>query len=243
MKKLIPSLLLASATANAFAATSKVTDPASSDRCHAKLEEFNASTGKFEAVDGGAVLLDGNESTGLRFDSGKHQFLLSFAKGQLIDRLSILGSGNAKFSVSLGNEKIAPGAGWETVLKNVKLAAKWGTEQPVNRTARYLLIETDSPTAFGLADLAIYGALSPVAVKGPRYLSELWEQRRSQPPVEKTEKLEPVYSGPVSSRFFPGKIGFPPRVNDAGVINRMRVTPTPSAPKGRLGTPPSPATR
>jgi hypothetical protein len=183
--------------------------------------------------------LDGNETTGIKVPAGQHRFMISLAKVQEIQRIALVGIGGARFSVSVSNEAAAPGVSWQPALKNVALSGGWGGDKNVNRTARYILIETDSRSEFALNDVGIYGAPAPIGDRGPRYLSELWNSSASSAPAD---NLMPIAAGPSRTRGFrPGNLGFPPRVAGSSSVNTVR--PAIQAPRPRLSTPPTPAVR
>lgn len=241
MKNTLLGASIAALSVTAIAAPVEVTDPARSERCHLGLESFDLKKSKYVAVDGDALLLDGNETTGRQFSAGRHQFLLSLAKPQTIDRLSLIGTGNVTFSIYVANDNAAPGASWQTILKNVKLSDRFGKDQAVNRTVRYILVDADARSIFTLNELAIYGQLTPIG-GGPRYLMEVWEQRRRDKAAQQADeaKLPPIKAGPTG--FFPGRLGFPPRVSNPSVA-RPVATGLQSAPRGVLAAPPKPAVR
>ncbi len=180
-------------------------------------------------MDINGVTLDGNNSTSLRFESGRHQLLLSLPRVEPIETISILGSTHARFNVSVSNQNVPPGDQWQAILKDTPVAATWGKNYPINSSARYILIELNSPSAFLISEIGIYGKLPAVASGKPRYLSELWGS-------PKQPEITPINNGPVSvSPFKPGALGFPPRM--PGVTTRMQIGP--AAPLTRLGAAPT----
>jgi hypothetical protein len=243
MKNTLSGIIFATLTISATAAPVEVTDPARSERCHAGLEMFDLKKSKYVGIDGDALLLDGNEATGRQFPAGQHQFLIKLAKARTIDRLNLVGTGSATFTVSVADSDSAPGASWQPILKNVKLSDRWGTDRAVNRTARYILVEANASSIFTLNEFAIYGQLTPIGILGGhRYLIDVIRERRSNKAAEEAEaaKLLPIKTGPKG--FFPGRLGFPPRVTAGGFSTSTRRAVTP-APRGVIGTAPMPAVR
>ena len=226
--------LSVAAAVTSFAAKPPVTDPAALERCYASIEEFDFQKSGFKSLKDQATLLDGNEGTGITMEPGRHQFLITLAKPQLIQRINIVGSGTARFTVSVSNDKPSSGASRQPVLKNVPLNPTFGSDRNLDVTARYVLLETDSPSRCNLMDFALYGKLPAIAAGGPRYLSDAWNHSPS------TEPLPPIHAGPApatKSGYMPGRIGFPPRVTNGGVIDSLRRS-TITAPRGRIGAPP-----
>ena len=235
--KPLPTLLAVTLATHGFAATTlPVTDPAQVERCHASLQEFNPSKGRYVTAKGSWLLLDGNETSGVQYSAGRQQFLISLPKAESIQRINLVGTGAARFTVSVSNDNSVPGDTWAVVLKNVPLNHQWGADRPVNRTARYILVETDAPASFMLNEFAVYGErLAPITSSGRRYLSDFWGTPSPAP-----ETPQPVGAGPSSSSGYnPGKLGFPPRItNGGGMTNTLRPITIP-APRGRIGAPPT----
>ena len=203
-------------------------DPAADQRHHASVQAFDLKADRYTRVSYSEGLLDGNDATGVKFETGRHQLILSLSQAENVESISLIGTGRARFTVSVGNDNSAPGAGWQTVLKNAPLLAGWGNNRAINRSARYVLIETDATTPFAISEIALYGRLIPVAT-GHRYLSDLWASKAA-------EGLAPIHAGPTAkSAFKPGGLGFPPLMPSA--TSRGKATPTP--PAGRIGTGPS----
>jgi hypothetical protein len=174
---IIPCLAAAVSTALA-APGNQITDPAKSDRLISQIQVFNAATGAFEAQASESALLDGNESTGIRIEPGRHQFLVSLPSTVAVQRITILGAGGARFTISTSNQKVAPGSTWQTVSKNVPLAASWGTDHAIDRDIRYILLETESTRPFNLTEIGAYKL--PAVASGHRYLSEWLDSRRQE---------------------------------------------------------------
>ena len=235
--KPLPTLLAVTLATHGFAATTlPVTDPAQAERCHASLQKFNPAKGRYEMVKTSWLLLDGNEASGIQYSAGRQQFLISLPKAENIQRINLLGTGASRFTVSVSNDNSVPGGAWALVLKNVPLNPRWGADRPINRTARYILVETDAPASFMLNEFAVYGErLAPIASGGRRYLSDFWGTPSPAP-----ETPQPVGAGPSSgSGYNPGKLGFPPRItNGGGMTNTLRPITIP-APRGRIGPPPT----
>ncbi len=172
----------------------------------------------------------------VQYSAGRQQFLISLPRAENIQRINLIGAGAARFAVSVSNDNSVPGDAWALVLKNVPLNSRWGADRPITRTARYILVETDAPASFMLNEFAVYGErLAPIASGGRRYLSDFWGTPSPAP-----ETPQPVGAGPSSgSGYNPGKLGFPPRVtNGGGMRNSLRPI-TITAPRGRIGPPPT----
>jgi len=185
MKRLIiPCLAVAASTALA-APGSQISDPAKSDRVICRIQVFNAATGTFETPAFGAALLDGNESTGVRIEPGRHQFLVALPSATPVQRITMLGAGTARFSISTSNQKAAPGPALQPALKNIPIAASWGTDHDVNRDVSYILLETESTRPFNLTEIGAYKL--PIVAEGRhRYLSD-WLDSRKQAAVPEPE--------------------------------------------------------
>ena len=157
-------------------------DPFQSERFHSLVQTFNFTKNRYETEKSAAVLCDGNTATGAQFD-GRQQFVLELSKSEFVQRISLIGNGSARFTISVATEKPAAGAAWEPVLKNVPLAAQWGADKQIDRPARYILIETDTAQKFNLNELAVYGKLAPVGASGRRYLADVWNNAPSEEPL------------------------------------------------------------
>ncbi len=155
-------------------------DPFQSERFHSLVQTFNFTKNRYETEKSAAVLCDGNHATGAQFD-GRQQFVLELPKQELVQRITLIGNGSARFTISVATEKPATGAAWEPVLKNVPLAAQWGADKQIDRPARYILIETDTAQKFNLNELAVYGKLAPIAAR--RYLADVWNNAPSEEPL------------------------------------------------------------
>lgn len=203
-------------------------DPAAEQRHHASVQTFDSKADRYSRVSYSEGLLDGNDATGVKFEAGRLQLILSLSKAENIESIGLVGVGRARFTVSVNSDNAAPGAGWQTVLKNAPLIAGWGTTRAINRSARYVLIETDATTPFAISEIALYGKLATVAV-GHLYLSDVWASRAS-------EGLAPIHSGPKApSAFKLGGLGFPPRMPSVKSQGNTISAP----PVGRIGVAPS----
>ncbi len=155
-------------------------DPFQSERFHILVEKFNFDRSRFETEKSAGLLCDGNQATGAQFE-GRQQFVLELSKSELVQRISLIGNGSARFTISVATEKPAAGAAWEQVVKNVPLSEQWGSDKPINRPARYILIETDTASKFNLNELVVYGKLAPVGAR--RYLVDVWNNGPSEEPL------------------------------------------------------------
>jgi hypothetical protein len=178
MKLLIfPCLAIATSVA-AAAPDSQITDPAKGDRLISRIQVFNAAKGAFETPSFEAALLDGNEGTGARIEAGRHQFLIALPSAAPVQRITMLGAGAARFTISTSNQKASPGPAWQSVLKNIPLAASWGTEHAIDRDIRYILLETETTRPFNLTELGAYRL--PAVASGHRYLSDWLDSRKQE---------------------------------------------------------------
>lgn len=179
MKRLIISCLAVAASTALGAPGSQITDPAKSDRLICRIQVFNAAKGSFETPSYESDLLDGNESTGIRIEPGRHQFLIALPSAAPVQRLTMLGAGTARFTISTSNQKTAPGPAWQPALKNIPLATSWGTDHAVDRDVRYILLETESSRPFNLTEIGAY-KLAAVAAGNHRYLSDWLDSRKQE---------------------------------------------------------------
>jgi hypothetical protein len=155
-------------------------DPFQSERFHCLVEKFNFTKNRYETEKSAGLLSDGNPVTGAQFE-GPQQFVLELAKPENIQRISLIGLGSARFTISVATEKSTAGAAWQQVVKNAPLSAQWGGDRPINLPARFILIETDTPTKFNLNEFAVYGKLAPIAAR--RYLADVWNNGPSEEPL------------------------------------------------------------
>lgn len=188
-------------------------DPFQSERFHCLVEKFNFTKNRYEAEKSAALLSDGNLATGAQFE-GPQQFVLELAKPENIQRISLIGLGSARFTISVATERSATGAAWQQVVKNMPLGAQWGADRPINSPARFILIETDTATKFNLNEFAVYGKLAPIAAR--RYLADVWNNGPSEEP------LAEIGEAPKKSRRS-GKVDTTPALpTERSVIKSLR---------------------
>jgi hypothetical protein len=128
------------------------------------LFAFNTSTQRYVATEAAAAWLDDDVSTGWPALAGKQHYLLQLAEPQLLTNFALSARPTAgTVTLYTGDEAAAPGeAGWTVAAKDVALAdvnhKKLGNA--LNKTAKYLLIETNIAEPGPIYSLYLYGEKS-----------------------------------------------------------------------------------
>lgn len=164
------SVLSAACAAVAFAAIPELPDvnqlqifPKNLARQHygVNLTVFDKTASKYVPTEAAAAWLDEDAVTGWPALAGKQHYLLQLSESQMITNFS-LSSKNSNGTVSLftSEQALAPeDPGWTQVAKEVPIEALNQKQfvRALNRTAKFVLIETDIADPAPIYSLYVYG--------------------------------------------------------------------------------------
>jgi hypothetical protein len=182
MKAILTTALLAASSAVLLAAPATGTSPLSAApknlaRQHygANLSRYDAATQRYVATEAAAAWLDDDVATGVSPLIGKQHYLLQLNDSHLLTNFALSTRG-AKGTISLytADEAAAPGdQAWKLAAKDISVASIDNKKlaHPLNKTAKYVLIETNiADPAPAIDGIYLYGdksAASESIVKRP----------------------------------------------------------------------------
>jgi hypothetical protein len=169
------------------------------------LSLFDATAQRYTSTEAAAAWLDDDVATGWPALAGKQHYLLQFAEPQLVTNLE-LSTKTASGSVSLyaGDRDAAPGdKAWTLVAKDVPVESinNQKLARPINKYAKYLLIETN------------------IADPSPIYSLNVFSERTAASTAIVT-RPQPVDVKPLLGEFVNNQTAF----NMAGIYAKAAVT-------------------
>jgi hypothetical protein len=130
----------------------------------ANLLIFDKTTQRFVSAEAAAAWLDDDVTTGFAAAAGKQHYLLQFANSEPLTSFSISGAApTGTVNLYVGDTPSTPGdISWSLAAKNVSLADinQKKTGAALNKTGKYVLIESDIAQPSAIYSLYVYGARS-----------------------------------------------------------------------------------
>jgi hypothetical protein len=125
---------------------------------------YDAAGAKYVATEAAAAWLDDDVATGWPALAGKQHYLVQFAEPQLVTNLELSAkTAGGTVSIFTGDRDAAPGdSAWTLVAKDVPVEAinNQKLARPINKYAKYLLIETNIAEPGPIYSLHVYGERS-----------------------------------------------------------------------------------
>lgn len=122
---------------------------------------FDAASSRYIATEAAATWLDDDITTAWAPLAGKQHYLVQFAQPQLIHNFEISGREvPGKITLYTGDSAAAPGDGaWASVATGIDYSAVNNKRlaKPINKFAKYLLIETDIAEPKSVYGIHVYG--------------------------------------------------------------------------------------
>lgn len=122
---------------------------------------YDKAVQRFVPTEAAAAWLDEDSVTGWPALAGKQQYLLQFTEPQIVTNFSLSAkNNNGKISLFTGDQPLPPGdAAWTQVAREVPVEAlnQKRFVRALNKTAKYLLIETDIADPAPIYSLYVYG--------------------------------------------------------------------------------------
>ena len=127
----------------------------------AQLQVFDTSAHRFVATEASAAWLDDDIATGRPILAGRQHYLLQLSQSQFLTNFALSAhSLEGTVNIYVSDEPAAPGdAKWLPAVKDVSLANLNNKKLPslLNKTARYLLLETNVTEPSPIYSLYLYG--------------------------------------------------------------------------------------
>jgi hypothetical protein len=169
------------------------------------LSLFDATAQRYISTEAAAAWLDDDVATGWPALAGKQHYLLQFAEPQLVTNLELsTKTASGTVSVFAGDRDAAPGdKAWTLVAKDVSVESinNQKLARPINKYAKYLLIETN------------------IADPSPIYSLNVFSERTSASTAIVT-RPQPVDVKPLLGEFVNNQTAF----NMAGIYAKAAVT-------------------
>lgn len=130
----------------------------------ANLSLFDDKNNRYSATEAAAAWLDDDITTGWPALAGKQHYLLQFAEPQLVTNFELsTKSATGTISIYTGDRDAAPGdKAWTLVAKDVPVESVNNQKlpRPINKYAKYLLIETNIADSGSIYSLNVFGERS-----------------------------------------------------------------------------------
>lgn len=128
----------------------------------ANLFIFDKATQRFVPTEAAAAWLDEDSVTGWPALAGKQHYMLQFVDSQILTNLTLSAKQNdGTLSIYTSDQAVPPGdAAWTQVAKDVPVEAvnQKRFSRALNKTAKYVLIETNIENPAPIYGLYVYGA-------------------------------------------------------------------------------------
>jgi hypothetical protein len=125
------------------------------------LSLFDATAQRYTSTEAAAAWLDDDVATGWPALAGKQHYLLQFAEPQLVTNLELsTKTASGTVSIYAGDRDAAPGdKAWTLVAKDVPVESinNQKLTRPINKYAKYLLIETNIADPSPIYSLNVFG--------------------------------------------------------------------------------------